>query len=227
MSNVPEQSFPIYATDEDVAVRAGGDFITLCPAWQQMAAGNDGFFAADSPWIFNSVSTSFQNNNVYPNQVLWLTGPKSVYPGGGQLLAVDSVSGSSLTLRRLHQNLNIGQPAGPAAGLTGITFAINTLFPQIEEASFAIKRQYGIDENITYRDSSWVYDLRDLRIATVLWVLYDRYTAETRTERGDFARKASVIKNQLSQVLDRVQVRWGPYGNSAEPSTVFSCKLTR
>jgi hypothetical protein len=227
MSNLPEQTWPVYATDEDIAVRAGGDFVTLCPPWQQMAAGTDGFFSSGSPWVFNSVGTNFQSNCVHPNQVVWLSSPKSQYPGFGQLLAIDSVSGSSLTLRRLHKNLNVGNPPGPSAGLTNITFAINTLDPQTEEASFDIKRRFAIDERIIARASSWIYDLRDLRIATVLSVLFDRYTAETRSERGDFPKKAAVMRQQLDDVLARVQVRWGPFGNSAEPSTLFSCKLSR
>ena len=229
MSNLPESTTPVYATDEDIAVRAGGDFITLCPSWQQMAFGTDGYFQANNPWVFYSTATNFGANAVSPNQVLWLSAPKSTYPGGGQLLAIDSVStdGTNLTLRRLHKDLNIGQPPGPIAGLTGITFTINTLDPQTEEASFDIKRRFGIDENITFRYSSWIYDLRDLRIATVLTVLLDRYTSEDRTGNGDFYRKTAATRKQLSEVLDRVQVRWGPYGNSAEPSTVFSCKITR
>jgi hypothetical protein len=227
MSNLPEQTTPVYATDEDIAVRAGGDFITLCPPWQQMAAGTDGFFNSGSPWVFNSTATNFQSNNVAPNQVVWLSAPKSQYPGSGQLLAIDSVSGTSLVLRRLHKDLNVGNPPAPAAGLTGITFAINTLDPQTEEASFDIKRRFAIDENIIARASSWIYDLRDLRIATVLTVLYDRYTSETRTDRGDFAIKIQRIRQQLDDVMARVQVRWGPFGNSAEPSTLFSCKLSR
>ena len=56
----------------------------------------------------------------------------------------------------------------------------------------------------------------------VLQVLYERFIAETRTDPGDFA-----LKDQLIQVMDRVQVRWGPYGNSAEPTTVFSQKICR
>ena len=64
-------------------------------------------------------------------------------------------------------------------------------------------------------------------MATVLTVLKDRYTQELRTDKGDFKIKLANIKNELDQVLDRVQVRWGPYGNSEEPSTVFSCKLSR
>ena len=171
MSNLPPQTTPVYATDEDIAVRAGGDFITLCPAWQQMAYGTDGAFMEGEPWVLTSLTTNFAANNVQPNQVVWLSAPKTQYPGGGVLLAIDSVSGSSLTLRRLHKDLNVGNPPSPAAGLTGVTFTINTLDPQTEEASFDIKRRFGIDETIVDRASSWVFDLRDLRLATVLSVL--------------------------------------------------------
>jgi hypothetical protein len=227
MSNLPTQTSPVYCSDEDIAVRASGDFITLCPSWQQMAYGADGAFAPSAPWVLTSSSVNFGTNGVAPNQVVWLSAPKTQYPGGGQLLAIDSVSGSSITLRRLHKDLNVGQPPAPAAGLTSVTFTINTLDPQTEEASFDLKRRFGIDENITFRYSSWIYDLRDLRMATVLQVLKDRYRSETRVERGDFALKANSISRALDEVLDRVQVRWGPYGNSAEPSTVFGCKITR
>jgi hypothetical protein len=101
------------------------------------------------------------------------------------------------------------------------------LDPQVEEASFDIKRRFGIDENLVQRTSAWIYDLRDLRMATVLSVLLARYTQESRSEKGDFPRKLSQIKVELDLVLDRVQVRWGPLGNSQEPSTLFSCKISR
>ena len=110
MSTLPETTSPVYCTDEDIAVRAGGDFITLCPAWQQMAAGTDGYFTAGLPWVLNSTLTNFASNNVAPNQVVWLSQPKSQYPGAGVLLAIDSVSGTSITLRRLHKDLNVGNP---------------------------------------------------------------------------------------------------------------------
>jgi hypothetical protein len=227
MSSLPEATTPVYATDEDIAVRAGGDFVTLCPPWQQMAAGQDGVLSAGPPWTLTSASVDFGSNGVAPNQVVLFTAPKTAFPGGGMLLAVDTVAGNSVTLRRLHKDVGIGQPPCPAAGLSAVSFLINTLDPQTEEASFDIKRRYGIDENIVDRTSSWMYDLRDLRMATVLQVLHDRYTAEARTDRGDFARKIALIKAQLSEVLDRVQVRWGPFGNSAEATTLFSCKLSR
>ncbi|HEV3343937.1 MAG TPA: hypothetical protein VG125_26420 [Pirellulales bacterium] len=227
MSNLPVQTTPVYATDEDIAVRAGGDFITLCPAWQQMAAGEDGAFVAGSPWVLTSTATNFAANGVAPNQVVYLTAPKSQYPGGGALLAIDSVAGSSLTLRRLHKDLGVGQPPAPLAGLVGVAFAVNTLDPQTEEASFDLKRRFGIDETIVDRQSTWVFDLRDLRMATVLSVLVARYTQEARGDKGDFPRKIGQLKSELGQVLDRVQVRWGPFGNSEEPTTIFSCRLSR
>jgi hypothetical protein len=227
MSNIPSLTTPSYCEDEDIAVRAGGDYIELCPQWQQMAAGTDGYFTAGSPWVLNSTLTNFAANGVQPNQVVYLSGPKSQYPGGGVLLAIDSVSGTSITLRRLYKDLNVGQPPAPAAGLTNVEFAVNTLDPQSASSSFDIKRRYGIDETIVNRTSSWIFDLMDLRMATVLTVLAERYLQETRNDRGDFPKKAMAIKIELQSVLDRVQVRWGPFGNSAEPSTLFSCKLSR
>ncbi len=181
MSNLPAQSLPVYATDEDILVKASGDFVTLAPSWQCMAKGTDGVFATSVPWVLTSSTINFATNGVSPNQVVALTAPKSQYPGGGDLLAIDSVSGNSITLRRPHKDLNVGMPPAPAAGLSNVAFTVTTFDPQIEEASFDLKRRFGIDENITFRDSSWIYDLRDLRMVVVLTVLYDRYTAELRS----------------------------------------------
>src|SRR5271166_1548995 len=174
MSSLPTQTTPVYATDEDVAVRAGGDFVTLCPQWQQMAAGNDGTLSIGPPWSLTSVSVSFQSNGVRPNHVVLLSSPKTQFRGGGELLAVDTVVGNVLTLRRLHKDVGVGQPPCPAAGLAAVSFTVATLDPQIEEASFALKRRFSIDETILDRASSWIFDARDLRMATVLTVLLER-----------------------------------------------------
>jgi hypothetical protein len=230
MSNLPAQTSPVYATDEDVLVRAGGDFVLLCPAWQQMASGADGVFASGSPWVLTSASVNFQANGVNPNQVVQLTAPRANFPGGGAFLAIDSVSAGAITLRRPHKDLNVGQPPAPAGGLTSVAFTINTLDPQIEEATYILKRRYAIDDTTgqnVNRQSSWIYDLRELREATVLTVLLQRYTQEQRTERGDFPLKVRQIRQELDDVLARVQIRWGPFGNSSEPSTLFGCKLSR
>jgi len=188
-----------------------------------MAYGADGVFAPSAPWVLTSATVNDATNGVATNRVILVSAPIGQYSGGSLLLAVDSVSGNSVTLRWLHNDLNVGQPPAPAAGLSGVTFTINTLDPQTEEAPFDIKRRFGIDENILYRSSTWVYDERDLRMATVLTVTYDRYTAEARTDRG-FQRKISMIRSQLDQVLDRVQVRWGRMAipPSHRPSSIAS-----
>lgn len=229
-SNVPDQTAPVFCTDEDILVHAAGDFGILCPAWQQMAYGLDGVFAPGSPWVLTSASVNFQANGVAPNQVVWLTAPKSQFPGGGHFLAIDSVNGNSITLRRPYKSLNVGQPPSPAAGLTAVTFTVNTLDPQIAEASYDIKQRYMIDDNPiqgVFRSSSFVYDLQVLRVATVYTVLLERYTQETRTDRGDFEKKVVRFRQKLDDALARVQVRWGPTGMEAEPSTIFSTKISR
>lgn len=230
MSNLPSQTTPVYCTDEDVLVHAGGDFALLCPPWQQMAAGSDGVFAPGAPWVLTSASVDFQANGVNPNQVVWLTAPKSQFPGGGHFLAIDSVSGNGVTLRRPYKDLGVGQPPAPAAGLTGVSFVVNTLDPQIAEASYDLKQRYAIDDLMggdLARSSSWIYDLQVLRVATIYSVLLERYTQETRTDRGDFEKKVVRFRQKLDDALARLQIRWGPFGNSAEPSTLFSCKLSR
>jgi hypothetical protein len=230
MSNLPAQTTPVYCTDEDILVYAGGDFALLCPPWQQMAAGVDGVFAPGYPWILSSASCNFEANGVAPNQVAWLTAPRTVFPGGGQFLAIDSVSGNSITLRRPYKDCGVGQPPGTASGLTAVAFAVNTLDPQIAEASYDLKQRFAIDDNLVIgaqRASSWIYDLQVLRVATVYSVLVERYSQETRTDRGDFEKKVVRFRQKLDDAIARVQVRWGPFGNSAEPSTVFSTKLCR
>lgn len=231
MSNVPTQTSPTYCTDEDCLVHAAGDFAILAPTWQQMASGVDGVFANGSPWVLTSASVNFASNGVTPNQVVWLTAPKNIFPGGGHFLAIDSVSGNSITLRRPYKGLNVGQPPGPPAGLTAVAFAINTLDPQIAEASYDLKQRFGLDDNVSVvgqlRSSSFVYDLQVLRVATVYTVLLERYTQETRSDRGDFEKKVVRFRQKLDDAIARVQVRWGPQGASQEATTLFSCKLSR
>ncbi len=226
-TSLPHQTAPSYCNDEDILVRAGGDFATLVPPWQLMAAGADGVFAAGSRWVLTSASVNFQNNAVSPNQVVQLTHPKSQYQGGGQFLAIDSVQDNTITLRRPYKANGVGQPPAPAVGLTGVSFTIATLDPQIAEASFDLKQRFGIDELVAPRTSTWIYDLQVLRKAAAFTVLYDRYVSENRSATGDFQWKLGHIRNQREEAIAQLQVRWGPFGNSSEPATIFGCKLTR
>lgn len=216
----------VYATDENLAVRATGDFAVLCPDWQKQAYGADGVFSSGIPWVLTSATVDFQASGVAPGMIARLTGPRTSFPGSGDMLAVDSVAGSNLTLRRIGQAPGVGAAPG-AAGVTGVTFAVLTMGPQIEEASYSLNRQWNIDAGLPGRTPSDLYDLRDLRQATVLTVLLRRYVAETRSKDGDFSLKIGAIKEALDEAQGRLSIRWGTSGVDPPPSTMFSTRLVR
>ncbi len=192
-----------------------------------MAYGNDGVFAAELPWVLTSASVDFDAFGVAANQVVRLSAPKQNFPGNGQTFAIDSVAPNELTLRRLHKDLGVGMPPGPPTGIINVQFTISTMDPQTEEASFALKRRFAIDENWFYRSSSWIYDLRDLRMATVWTVLRDRYAQESRASTGDFHDKFVMASKKLTEILEQISIRWGVQGNAQEPTTSFSGRITR
>jgi hypothetical protein len=228
----PLATTPVFATDEEIYVRCTGDFGIIAPPSQMLAAGTDGVFAPGSPWILNSDTNNFQSQGVLAQTVVWLQGPAAVFRGTGIFLAVDSASGNALILRRPMQPLWAGMPPAPAAGITGVTFTIQTLYPQIEEASYYLKTRFMVDEAIAYRSSSWLYKgvedpYRSLRRLCILKVLVDRYTAEVREERGDFEMKRRQFGVEYKELFGQVQVKFGPMGNSAEAADIFSTKISR
>ena len=216
-----------YATDENIAVRASGDFVMLCPDWQKLAYGVDGVFASSTPWLLTSASVDFASAGVSAGHVVLLRKPSSLFKGSGELLAVDSATDQGVVLRRLGAVLNTGQPPCPSSGATGVEFLIATLDPQIEEASFDLNRRFWIDPNVAGRAPGDVYDLRDLGQACVLTVLTQRYAAETRGNQGDFALKLPLVRQELSEVLDRLTLRWGQSGTDRNSTTWFSTRIVR
>lgn len=219
----PTKLSVVYATDELIAVRARGDFPTLCPDWQRLALGSDGVVDSGSPWVLTSATVDFEEAGVANGHVIQITKPGTVR-GSGDLLAVDSVSGGSVTLRRLKGDSGKGQPPVVA---TALTFSIATLDPQTEEASFALNRRFGIDPGIAGRSPTTLYDIRDLREATILTVLRAGYTQEARG-KGDFADKCKLISEELGEVIARLEVRWAVDGEISESTTISSrSRVTR
>ena len=74
---------PIYATDEDIALRATADFAILCPRDQKLAAGSDGSFDPSDRWTLQSASVDFSAQGVLPGQVVQLLGPASAFRAAG------------------------------------------------------------------------------------------------------------------------------------------------
>jgi hypothetical protein len=223
----PEVLGQVYCTDEDLAVRASGDFGVLCPDWQRTAYAVDGAFDPADLWTLTSPSTDFGGAGVQPRQVIDLQKPVTTFRGGHALLGVDSVNGTSITLHRLGSSSSVGAPPSPIGGLTGVQFSINTLGPQIEEESFILNRRYNIDPTIPSRRPTDMSDMRELRYACVLGTLYKRYSAETRNDREDFAFKAKSIYQELTEVYARLEIRWASAVIGQDKTNWFSTRIER
>lgn len=222
----------VYATDEDIALRAPSDFAILCPRDQCLAQGNDGAFGAD-PWSLTSSSVNFQAAGVAPGQVVRLTQPISVFRPPGDTLTVDSVAAGTVRVRRKGLHSGAGQPPGPAGGVSGVEFSVTTLGPQIARASYDLNRRFGIDDFIAGRRPADLFDPREVCEATVLTVLYRQYLELSRgtPERADaFAAKAQAYRGELDDLLARLVVHWAPAPGVANPvqsTTRLSARLSR
>ena len=220
----------VYATDEDIAVRAGGDYVLLCPRWQKLAQANDGAFTATAggSWVLNSASAAFQASAIQTGNVVWITGNTSTFKGSGELFGIDSVTPTSVTLHRVGVAAGVGMPPGPAAGVTALQYTLLTFYPQIENASFLINRTYHIDPNVPRRTPADMSDLRDLRDCCVLMTIVQRLVAEVQDFRnGAWAAKLDNYRQSLDSITDRLQIRWSP-NESVIPSTNwFSTRLVR
>ena len=223
----------VYATDEDIAVRAPADFPILCPRDQKLAWGADGAISPNSPWTLTSSTVDFSARGLAPGNVVQLLKPVANFRPPGDALVVASVAPFAVTLRRKGLATGAGQPPGSGAVLTGVEFTANTLGPQIERASYDLNRRFGIDDLVAGRRAADLYDPREIREATVLSVLYRQYVAmsrETGEQQDAFAAKAALLKAELDDLLDRLVVRWGPAGapiGSEDTTTRFGARLVR
>ena len=221
----PDTLTTVYATDEHVAIRGSGDYAILCPAWQTLARGSDAVLLADS-WVLTSATVDL--SSVLLGNVVSLSRgvPSNVFKGEGELFGVDAATPGSLTLRRIGADAFVGAPPSHV-DMTNVAFNVGTMAPQIEEAAYALNRKFGIDANIPGRTPVDMYDVRDLRAATVLLVLRNRYVAENRTGQGDFPLKIQALNQALDEVLDRLEVRWGQSGGEVVTSSIWTMRLTR
>lgn len=222
----------VYATDEAVALRASADFALLCPRDQVLAGGTDGVFDSSDRWTLVSPSVNFSQQGIAPGQVVQLLGPTTIFRPPGDVLVVASVDQNSIVLRRKGQAAGVGQPPAPLTGALNVEFLIATLGPQIENASYDLNRRYGIDDLIAGHRASDLYDLREVREATVLTVLQQRYldlSCGGDATDGSLASKAGAMQRELDALLARAVVHWGDTRDRRALSSVnrFSTRLER
>ncbi len=217
----------VYATDEDIALRASADFALLCPRDQKFASGTDGVFSSDQPWVLTSLEVDFEAQGLLPGQIIQLTKPVKSFRPPGELLVVASVSGHAVTLRRKGQLPGAGQAPGAITGCQGVEFLVTSFGPQISLASFDLNKRYGIDDLVAGRRTRDLYDPREVRDAVVLSVLHSRYLDQSReagVETDIFAQKAKLTAVELENLLARAVLHWLPTGSS---TTRFSTRITR
>lgn len=230
------ESYPlavVYCTDEDLAVRAAGDFGALVPDDQIKAMGADGTIAA-SAWTLSS-AVNFATRGVVAGDMVRLWGATKGADAAGRFgpesgqhwLAVESVATTVATLRRKGLAAGVGEPPGPSGGVNGVSFAVVTLRPQIERASRDLNARFGIDSSQTGRAPSDLYSAEDLREACELTVLHKLYLAASRSAKADdWKAKAAAYKLELDEVLGRMGVRWGDDGDD-RPATVRAGRVSR
>ena len=214
----------VYATDEDLALRATADFPLLAPRDQKVAAGVEGYFSPSDRWVLRSDSINFEAAGVTAGQVVQVFGPSPQFRPPGEAFVALSVSEGAVTLRRKGQPSGFGQPPAPASGLVGVEYLIVTLAPQIERIGSELERRFGI----VCGGVSGAIDPRSVREVIVLGVLHDQYVALSREVGGDrpdaFGAKAAAIKAKLDDLISGLVVR---RGDGCVPASRFSTRLTR
>ncbi len=222
----------LYATDEDLAIRASPDFSLLCPADQTLAHGTDGVFGASDRWTLTSATVDFAAQGLTPGQVVQLLGPTANFKPPGECLVIDSVSAVGVRLRRKGFPSGVGQPPAPAGGLTGVEFLVVSYEPQLSRASYDLAQRFGIDESLNGRRSADLYDPRQLREMTVLTVLHRQYLALSReagSQEDVLSAKARRLKEELDEVLARAVLHWASDATTGDftATTRFSAQIAR
>ena len=207
----------LYATDEDIAVRASADYALLCPNDQTIAEGADGAFLASDRWTLRSATVDFQARGLLPGHLVLLTG---IGPDGEQFV-VESTGPGSVRLRRKGMGTGVGEPPGPIAGGSGLTFKAATLGPQIALAVDDLTRRFGIVRPLV--------DPGELRDSVVLTVLYRQYLGASRelgSGSDSFAAKAHIVQNELDDLMGRLILRTTP-ALGDPPITRFNTRMSR
>lgn len=157
----------LLCNDEDVAIRAAGDFAQLIPAHQRAAYGTDGTLTA---W---TLTTTASLTGLVSGHVVYLERPSTPW---ADLLAVSSKAGGVVTLRRIGMISGDGPPPTPPSGTTAVTFYAPTARPQIASATRTILRKFGLASydaiaGTTRADGTTPGDAEDFRDLATLDVL--------------------------------------------------------
>jgi hypothetical protein len=194
----------IYATDEDVAIVALGDFPQLIEGYRSytIAYGVDGAMASGS-WILTSASNNFTQQGVARGHLMRLDGLTTKPLGADQVMfAVESVTTTSCWIRPIGQQYGVGIPPSFASSISSIRFSCHTMMPILKEAS----RQ--VDERMAaYGDVNRFPE--QYQRATICRVLCDLYRSKARQTRQDeqseWKLKADAYCQEFESIIKAMQ----------------------
>jgi hypothetical protein len=216
----------LFSTDEDLLIRAFGDWETVVPVHQALARAADGVVDG---WQLTSGSIDFGAAGVAPGHVV------SLYRNAGATervvdrLVVEAAEGMTLTLRRAGQAAGTGQPPTPTT-TDSRTFAVLTLGPQARRAAYDLCQRFSIDPATPLRSPSSLADARQLRDAGTAITLHWAYAGAAR-QAGDSGDSlwatAKMYAAEREEFLERLQLRWARADALQPSSTKFSMRLSR
>lgn len=216
---------PVFATDEDVLLRAPGDFTLLCPRDQVLARGTDGTLVAS--WNLQSAAVDFPSRGVRPGHVVQLLAPGSSGQAPARLYVLDSVSPGSVILRVQGQSSGEGEPPSPSNSATRTDFLIATLAPQIADATASLDARFRLSEVVN--PSADV--LTEIKAVVVLTVLERRYReiGHCAGEQADaLLKRAQSLAVERDERLARLAIRLDAATNpSSPPRGPWGTRLSR
>ncbi len=219
-----------YCTDEDICLRAVDDFVRVAPDNNKLAAGNDGVLDFLDPWVLESASNDFESLGVKAGHIVHLRHAQTkVFGPNGDLFAIESVSGTSATLRRVGFAAGVGKPPCPAGGISGVEFVVRTLDPQIEDISYEINEKYAILGYLPDREVSDLTDVRQLRALCVESTLARRFLDMSEKPDGSdmYVMKSRYYAEKAAETERLIQLRWGPSGDADPPTGRYFGRCAR
>lgn len=204
----------LFCTDEDVAVRAAGDFGQMVPKFTVVARGADGTIDAADAWLLVS-ACPFQQTGIGPGHVLvWRYGPNQVNAVASQIYGVVAAEPGGLRLRQLGSDDVVpGMPPDPA---TGVPFAAPTVRPQIQRATRDLMFMFQV------ASLDQLESLDDFRSACELLVYLRLLVtmAQGASNRDAWLEKYRLMKLDWDRTLEALGSIYGPATLGQDPAVV-------
>jgi hypothetical protein len=203
-----------YCSDEDIAIKALGDYATLMSRAMRLAYGADGVFVSGNRWLLKSASNDFAAQGVPEGAVctISINGKRE----NEVIYAAASASAEGLTLRHLGLPAGVGLPPAPIAGATNVAFDVKTCLPSIAEQTRILNQLYRVPALNSLQVAS------DFKRACVLLVLIDLFGTQTREgENGDdnWGRKMRSASDELTALYTTLDRTYGLPAQARRPST--------